>query len=169
MSAERAPSFDAFAAAAMPRLRRLAYAWCQDPHRADDLVQSALERVLVAWPRVRRTDDPFAYTRTTMVRLLISEQRRPWFRREVATGTLPESSGGRCPDIEGRLDLLTLIHRLPERQRLVMLLRFVEDLPIASAAATLKCSEGTIKSQTHAAMQTLRGWYAQELTHGAPR
>ena len=61
----------------MPRLRRLAYAWCRDHDRADDLVQSALERVFAAWPRVRGSDDVFAYTRTTMVRLLISEQRRP--------------------------------------------------------------------------------------------
>jgi hypothetical protein len=52
--------FEAFAVAAMPRLRRLAYAACRDHHQADDLVQGALERVFAAWPRVRRIDDPFA-------------------------------------------------------------------------------------------------------------
>jgi len=29
-----------------PRLYRLAYGWCRDPHTADDLVQDTLERAL---------------------------------------------------------------------------------------------------------------------------
>lgn len=158
--------FDAFARACMPRLRRLAYAWCGDPHRADDLVQAALERVFAAWPRVRRTDDLFAYTRTTMVRHLISEQRRPRFRREVVTDELPEPPPAEA-DVAGRLDLVALVHRLPPRQRLVVLLRFVEDLPISEVARLMSCSEGTVKSQTNAATATLRQWCAPQDSRGA--
>lgn len=130
----RDDGFDAFAVAAMPRLRRLAYLWCRDSHRADDLVQSALERVYAAWPRVRDMTDPFAYTRTTMVRVLISEQRRPWFRREVSTPELPHPASPE-DDVARRLDLVQLVHRLPPRQRLVLLLRFVEDLPVTRSRA----------------------------------
>jgi len=50
--------------------------WCNDPHQTDDLVQAALERVFAAWPRVQHADDPLAYTRTAMVRVLISQRRR---------------------------------------------------------------------------------------------
>ena len=112
--------FDAFATTAMPGLRRLAHAWCRDSARADDLVQAALERVYAAWPRVRDKADPLASTRTTMIRVLISEQRRPWFRREVTTDDLPPTAGPE-DDIAGRLDLVELVHRLPPRQRLVLL------------------------------------------------
>lgn len=147
--------FDAFAVAAMPLLRRLAYAWCRDWHRADDLVQGALERVYAAWPRVRRSEDAFAYTRTAMVRLLISEQRRPWWRREVVHEVLPEAAS-RPLDTDGHLDLLAVVALLPQGQRAVVLLRYVEDLPIADVARLLGISEGTVKSQTHAAMAALR-------------
>lgn len=161
MSRDGTGAFDAFAAASMPRLRRLAYAWCADHHRADDLVQSALERVFAAWPRVQKTDDPFAYTRTTMIRVLISEQRRPRFRREVSTDDLPEPHA-REVDVAGRVDLIAMVHRLPHRQRLVVLLRFVEDLPVAEVASLMGCSEGTVKSQTSAAMTALRRWCGPE-------
>lgn len=169
MSGDSSPSFDAFVVASMSRLRRLAYAWCRDPSRADDLVQAALERVYAAWPRVRRTDDPFAYTRTTMVRLMISEQRRPWYRREIATDILPDIAQVERIGVEDRIDLMVLIHRLPQRQRYVVLLRFVEDLAVAETASLLRCSEGTVKSQTHEAVNTLRGWYAQDQPSGALR
>jgi RNA polymerase sigma-70 factor (sigma-E family) len=160
--------FDAFAAASMPQLRRLAYAWCRDHHRADDLVQSALERVYAAWPRIERTDDPFSYTRTTMVRLLITEQRRAWWRREVVSDDVPERIADGS-DVAQRLDLVALVHRLPRRQRLVVLLRFVEDLSVAQTAAAMSCSEGAVKSQTNAAMTALRQWCAEDACLGAPR
>ena len=62
--------FEDFVRAVMPRLRRLAIAWCgPQSHRADDLVQSALERVYASWPRVVRRQDAVAYARTTMLRM----------------------------------------------------------------------------------------------------
>lgn len=90
-----------------------------------------------------------------MVRLLISEQRRPWWRREVLHDRLPEELAAPA-DHAGRLDLVTAVGLLPPRQRAVVLLRYVEDLPIREVAALLGCSEGTVKSQSHAAMNALR-------------
>jgi len=157
MRDESASSFDDFAQAAIPRLRRLAYAWCRDWHRADDLVQDTLERVYAAWPRVRRDDQPFAYARTTMLRRLISEQRRPWRRREV-TGLTPGLHEATAPSTDAvtNLDLLSAIAALPPRQRAVILLRYVEDLGVEEVADLLHCSEGTVKSQTHHARAALR-------------
>ena len=160
-------SFDAFAAAAMPRLRQLAYAWSRDWHRADDLVQDTLERVYTAWPRVRRGehhgdhsgDSPFAYARTTMLRHLISEQRRPWRRRETL-GFTPGTDQDPAIEAAGgshlSLDLLSAIAALPVRQRAVVLLRYVEDLTVSEVADTLNISEGTVKSQAHHARTALQ-------------
>ena len=147
--------FDAFAAAAIPRLRRLAYAWCRDWHRADDLLQSTLERVFARWQHVRRTEDAFAYARTTMVRLLISENRRSWFRREVTRDMMHEAPAD-VPDTDTRLDVMQAVGELPPGQRAIILLRYVEDLSVADVANLLGSSEGTVKSQTHVAMASLR-------------
>lgn len=140
----------------MPRLRRLAVAWCgQDVHRADDLVQSALERVYASWPRVARREDALAYARTTMVRVLVSERRRAWWSRERSTDRPPELPGLE-PEPEGSWDALSAVSALPPRQRAVVLLRFVEDLSVAETAAVLRISPGTVKSQTADATATLR-------------
>ena len=78
---QRDAEFEAYVAAARPRLRRLAYSLCGDWHGADDVVQTALAKLYVAWPRVSRASNPDAYVRRTVARTTIDESRRPW-RRE---------------------------------------------------------------------------------------
>jgi RNA polymerase sigma-70 factor (ECF subfamily) len=41
------------------------------------------------------------------------------------------------------------LEALPERQRIVMVLHYLEGLSIAEVAATLQVSEGTVKTQLH--------------------
>lgn len=85
MRASDEEQFRDFATAVMPRLRRVAIGVCRDPHGADDLVQSTMEKVYIAWPRVSRADSPYAYARTMLVRTLIAQRRRAWWTREVST------------------------------------------------------------------------------------
>jgi RNA polymerase sigma factor (sigma-70 family) len=49
------------------------------------------------------------------------------------------------------------VRRLPERQRLVLFLRFYADLDYATIARLLELSEGTVASSLHAARSALRG------------
>ena len=46
-------SYVEFVAAAQDRLRRIAYAVCADDSRAEDVLQEALVKLYLAWPRVR--------------------------------------------------------------------------------------------------------------------
>ncbi|WP_380162715.1 RNA polymerase sigma factor [Kineococcus sp. R86509] len=172
MSSYSDTSFDDFAAAAIPRLRRVAYAWCHDWHHSDDIVQDTLERVYAAWARVRRNGEEYAYARTTLVRRLISENRRAWRRHET---TMTADAFAEAADahhaisdgtgqVDTRLDTTDLLARLPLRQRAVAVLRFVEELPVAEVAELLGCSEGTVKSQAHHARMALRAG-AQASSH----
>ncbi|MGL5851510.1 MAG: SigE family RNA polymerase sigma factor [Phycicoccus sp.] len=173
------PDFEAFAEVAITRLRPLAHALAREPHRADDLVQITLERMYVAWPRVRRAvDDPLAYARTVLVRALISEQRRAWRSREVLDGRFDaESCREGVRDVPAddesltwatRLDLRQALARLPARQRTAVVLRHLEDLSVEVVADLMGCATGTVKSTTSAGLAALRT-HLDPLTDGAPR
>ena len=53
--------FTEFVAARSPQLYRNAYLLTTSPHRAEDLVQTALAKAYAAWWRVRGASDPVAY------------------------------------------------------------------------------------------------------------
>ncbi len=52
----RDAEFSEFVASRRGRLRRTAHLLCGDAARAEDIVQVALTKVYVAWPRVRRSN-----------------------------------------------------------------------------------------------------------------
>jgi RNA polymerase sigma factor (sigma-70 family) len=163
VDADSDTSFDDFAVAAIPRLRRVAYAWCHDWHHSDDVVQDSLERLYAAWPRVRRNGQEYAYARATLVHRLISENRRAWRRHETTVDEQGLSDAADAHPVAdsaeqsaARLDTTDLLAALPLRQRAVAVLRFVEELPVTQVAELLGCSEGTVKSQAHHARTALR-------------
>lgn len=97
----------------------------------DDLVQEALVRVLRKGP-ISGLDNPLGFLRKTIVNLA-SNQRRSLGRKRRALALLSLEEGwwpSYPADIEAILDL-------PPRQRAVLYLVEVEDVPYAEAAEQL--------------------------------
>ena len=153
--ADREASYVDFVTARRDHLRRVAYAMCGDWHRADDLVQTALVKLYVAWPRVRRTGSEEAYARTILVRASIDESRRPW-RRERPTEAVPDAPAAAPLAVEERSALLDALHALPPQQRVAVVLRHWLGLSVAEAAKEMRISEGTVKSHTSRGLDALR-------------
>lgn len=154
--ADREAAYTTFVTARRDHYRRVAYALCGDWHRADDLVQAALVKLYVAWPKVRRTGSEDAYLRTILVRVSIDEHRRPW-RRESATDTLPDRAARPALPVEERSALLDALHALPAQQRAAVLLRHWLGLSVQETAREMRISEGTVKSHTSRGIAALRG------------
>lgn len=158
--AERDAAFTDFVAARRTHLRRIAFAICGDWHRADDLVQTALTKLYVAWPRVRRGGREEAYVRTIIVRANIDEHRRPWRHESVGLpGVEPAAPENLA--VEERSALFEAIQRLPVMQRKVVVLRHWLGLSVAETAADLRISEGTVKSHSSRALEGLRAALAE--------
>lgn len=156
-------AFDEFARARMPQLLRFGHVLTGDPHAAADLVQDALERAMLAWPRVSRQGDPEGYVRRTMVNRNISIWRK--LRRERLVDEPPErqwTPAGRD------LALWEQLRQLPTKQRAVIVLRYYEDLTEQQTADILGCSLGTVKSQAAKAIGNLRKHVDGFSEHEAP-
>lgn len=147
-------AFSDFVAARQTHLRRIAYALCGDWHRADDLLQTALTKLYVAWPRIRHEGGEEAYVRQIMVRANIDESRRPW-RRERPSDQLPDTPADRGTDVEERSALFAALQALPEQQRKVVVLRHWLGLSVRETATELRINEGTVKSHSSRGLAAL--------------
>lgn len=163
-SASRDAEFAAYMSARQPALLRTAYLLTGDAHTAEDVVQTALAKLYLAWDKVQRRESVDGYVRRIVVNECHSLFRRPWRRRERVSEVLPEDG------VEDRYDdgladqVWAAVSTLPPRQRAVIVLRYYEQLTEAEIARTLGISEGTVKSQASRALATLRSRAGQTLS-----
>lgn len=138
-----------------------------DPHLGEDLVQIALTRLYVAWPRVRaETRD--AYLHRTLVHALIDDRRQRARRPETSTDALPDSPLPEVADGAVGEEIREALAALPAGMRAAVVLRHWMGLDVESAAAALGCSAGTVKSQASRGLEKLRAHLAPHLTATMP-
>ncbi len=149
--------FAAFVAARGTSLFRLACLLTGSPSEAEDLVQDSLEKVYLRWSRVSNADAPYPYVRRLMVNTLVSSRRRPTGRVEVLRPSPPDAVV-ESPEqaVLEHQRVWPLVMALPTKQRAVVVLRYYEDLSEQQIADVLGCSPGSVKSQAHDALATLR-------------
>ena len=155
MSSARDDEFTEYVAARLPWLGRVAYLLCQDRHRSEDLVQTAITRLYVHWRRAVAADNMDGYAHTILVRVYLSEQSSAWSRRVRVLPALPDHTAS-AVDVDSELDLRAALAMLAPRQRAAVVLRYYCDLSVDQTAVVLGCSAGTVKSQTARGLDTLR-------------
>ncbi|MEU0553703.1 SigE family RNA polymerase sigma factor [Dactylosporangium sp. NPDC006015] len=156
MRAEQEHEYVEYVRARIPRLHHVAYLILGDGDRADDAVQNALTVLYRRWHRIADVSNLDAYVHTMVVRACLADRRRPWSRvllRDAAPDGPVAGGEGR---VDERLLIRQALDRLPERQRVVVVLRFLCDLPVAEVAQLIGRSEGTVKSRTAYALAALR-------------
>ncbi|MEV0839179.1 SigE family RNA polymerase sigma factor [Actinocatenispora sera] len=153
----RYDGFRDFMVAQGGHLSRLAYLLTGNHHAAEDLLQTALTKVVARWPKVARYDQPAQYVRRVMLNEYISGWRRRQKLVEQSAAAVPDPPGGDGTESTVRRVLLgRALARLTAKQRAVVVLRYYHDLTETQTAAELRCSVGTVKSQTHRALARLR-------------
>jgi RNA polymerase sigma-70 factor, ECF subfamily len=135
---------------------RLAGAMLHDSHLAEDIVQ---ESSLKAWRKIHQLKD--------------GTEMRPWFfgivanecrsaRRTTWWSVLkladPEPNREPIGDSAAAFaDLRRAVRRLKYRRRLLLVLHWYLDLPVAEVAAVTHSSEDAVKSELARAIRQLRG------------
>lgn len=154
MKDSRDEEFTEYVAARRARLRQTAYLISGDWHLAEDLVQTALTKLYVAWPRIRRAGNVDAFARRTLVNCHLDERRRPWRRERASIEGVDLAAPGGMP-VEDTEALMTALAALPPRQRTTVVLRYFVGLSVEETAADMGCSTGNVKSQTSHALGKL--------------
>jgi RNA polymerase sigma-70 factor (sigma-E family) len=160
---DRDTDFTAYLEARQARLLRTAYLLTGDQHQAEDLLQTSLAKLYLAWDKVRDRDSVDAYVRRIMVNENNSVWRRGWRRREWSTDEVPETTPVQDTYDEGvGAEVWRVVQTLPRRARAVVVLRYYEQLTEAETADVLGISVGTVKSQCSRALTTLRDRIGEE-------
>jgi RNA polymerase sigma-70 factor (ECF subfamily) len=160
-------SFDWIVARHQKQIYRILFCLVRDADVADTLTQECFLRAF----RRRESFRGESSLSTWLVRIAINLARdhnrsRRWaFWRRLQRTDRMELTG--APDVrlspEHALlnrELMRVIEssveKLPDRQRSVFLLRFVEDMPLEAIAETMNLKLGTVKSHLFRAMATIK-------------
>jgi RNA polymerase sigma-70 factor (sigma-E family) len=125
-----------------------------DLAKAEDVVQTALTKLYLAWPRVR-SDTAGAYARRCVVNAAMDDHRTLFSRREEVSAQLPDFAAADPPRGDATA-VVALLGALPAGMRAAVVLRYVEGLSIAEAADAMGCSEGNVQSQSARGLERLR-------------
>ena len=120
---------------------------------ADDALQEGWLRAVAGLPGFRGEAVFGSWLSTITIRVAWEtiRKRRPWVALEEAA-----EPAARTFDLEERVDLEQALGRLPDPQRMVVVLHDVEGFTHDEIAAHLGIAEGTSKSHLHRARRALR-------------
>src|SRR5215831_6027261 len=153
-----------------PRIFRFLLASVRDRETAENLTQDCLVRAFQARERFRGASSVATWVMQIAANLLRDHQSnsrlRFWRRNLQAAADLGEMAWA-IPDGRHSPEELAAIReqvtaiwgsaaKLPERQRTVFLLRFVEDLDLLEIAEVTGMKEGTVKAHLFRALQAVR-------------
>jgi len=131
-------------------MRRLAYVMIGDGAIAEEIVMEAFEKAMSKWRLFSKADHPGAYLRQMVVNGCRSKVRRKMLERRVSEMFKKEEKDAVIQGVEEygvNLDIWDAVQKLPERQRVCVVLRYLEDLSEPEIADTLQIPVGTVKSQ----------------------
>jgi len=152
-----ASDFSAVIGRELPKAYRVAGYILGDATEAQDAVAEAMERAWTGWPRLRNREAAHSWYWQILINVCRTRLRK---RRASPVRDLDEAAdlssedpfrSSLARDSVGRaLPLLGLDHRV------VIVLRYWEQLTVPEIATRLGIPEGTVKSRQHNALETLR-------------
>lgn len=138
-----------------PRLVGILCVACGDRDLATDLAEQAFVALWANWNQACRYENPSAWvTRVAINRL--HNHRRSLRRQALALLRLEREPGPPRPSPGAGMDLASALTRLSTRQRIAVVLHYLDDRPIAEIAHLMGISEGAVNSHLHRARETLR-------------
>ncbi len=140
---------------------RLAYGQVRDREAALDIVQEAITKALDKAHTLREPN----YLKTWFYRILINECM-DYFRRNKNVVPIEEVFDLRAEpglDPGDRVDLYHALAKLDERERLIIQLRFFEDMKLEEIARVTDTNLSTVKTRLYGGLRKLKQLTGEEV------
>jgi len=162
--------FEALVRLYRAKVYRFALASLRDADAAETVTQDCFLRAYRARQGFREDCSVHTWLMQIAVNLIRdhARNRRLQFWKRASRYSQPAAGAGRamvdrapCPETRALLQervaaIWSAAERLPEKQRSVFLLRFVEDMDLLEIARATGMKEGTVKSHLHRALRAVR-------------
>ena len=144
--------FDGFFRAEYPKLVAVALGMTGSYAVACELAQEAMLRCCRSWDRIAAMDVPGAWVRRVLINLAIDARRAAGRAGASHSVVRSEPTLFDDPVVDG---WWSAVRALPDRQRAVVVLHYIEDRSVRDVAGLLGISEGTVKATLAKARATL--------------
>jgi RNA polymerase sigma-70 factor (ECF subfamily) len=136
------------------RVFRMAVMMLRDPGRAEDIAQDIFLKIWQALPVYDGRAAPSTWLYTIARNTCLSALRSEHYRKASPLDGAPEpASASGAASL--RIELEQCLSRLPEVQRTVVVLFYLEEKSVEDVAGLLDLPEGTVKSHLHRARRAL--------------
>ncbi len=147
-----------------PKMMRSVWRIVQDPERAKDAFQDALEKVWKKWSRIRKHPNPQALilricTNTAMDHLRRGRREKRHEELELKGELVADPAPTAAAQLESQeiqTEVMTALSQLPRNQSEAMVMRFVQDLPYSAIAEAIGCAEATVRTHIARGRASLR-------------
>lgn len=139
---------------------------------ADDLAQEAWVGVVRGLPRLRQPERFVPWLFTIGRRVVLDHLRQAYSARQLtaADESVEAAEAADDGDFPGgvldRMEIQSGLGKLPPKEREVLILFHLEDLPLAACATVLDVPPGTVKSRLSRARRMLRDILTEEEERG---
>ncbi|WP_251096232.1 SigE family RNA polymerase sigma factor [Streptomyces sp. Caat 7-52] len=149
--------YEEFYALCVRRLIGQVYLLTGSLHEAEDVVQDAFVRCWTRRRSIKADAAPEAWVRTVAFRLAISRFRRVRRGRDAWQRAMVGRPAEVAAPDEQTVMLAQALGRLPERQRLVMVMFYLCDMTVEQVASEAGMSTGTVKTHLSRGRTALNG------------
>jgi RNA polymerase sigma-70 factor (ECF subfamily) len=136
----------------------LALRFLRNRELAEELAQDVFLQCYRQMGRIEDTAHACSWLRRAVCHRAIDELRKRRFRPAIGLEDVPEPAvPGAMPDLLMQDRLRAMVEALPEKARMVVVLRYQEDLSPTEIAELLAMPVSTVKSHLHRSLALLRG------------
>ncbi|MCX6599894.1 MAG: sigma-70 family RNA polymerase sigma factor [Acidobacteria bacterium] len=135
----------------------IAWNYLRNQTAAEEIAQEVFLKLFECLQSIESADHARFWLRRVASQRSIDRTRRHWWQREVAIEAAADVASAPAPaDVLASARLGRLVAALPEKLRMVVILRYQEDLGPEEIAATLDIPVRTVKAHLHRALELLR-------------